>query len=278
MGAIIWLASFPKSGNTWMRSFLHNFLRNPDRSYDINKMSDFTLGDSLVSWYQQIDPRPGSQYSKEDVQRMRPLVHRAMTKAYPDSVFVKTHNALMDDGGAPLVTLDVTAGAIYVVRNPLDVVISYADHIGQTIDRTIEAMNLRGASTENDDVNVYECYGTWSEHVKSWTQTPSPRLHVVRYEDLLDAPLKTFGGVARFLGIDPPRARLEKAIKLSSFKVLKEQEKRHGFIERSKYSKAFFREGKSGQWRSQLSKDQVARLVADHREQMTRFGYVPEGF
>jgi sulfotransferase family protein len=278
MGAIVWLASYPKSGNTWMRSFLHNFLRNPDRSYDINKMSDFTLGDSLVSWYQQFDPRPGSHYSKEDVQKLRPQVHRAMTRAYPDSVFVKTHNALMDDGGAPLVTLEVTAGAIYIVRNPLDVVLSYADHIGQSIDRTIEAMNLRGASTENDDVNVYECYGTWSEHVKSWTQTPSRTLHVVRYEDLLEAPLKTFGAVARFLGIDPPRARLEKAIKLSSFRVLKEQEKRHGFIERSKFSQAFFREGKAGQWRGQLTKEQVARLVHDHREQMARFGYVPEGY
>jgi hypothetical protein len=277
MGAIVWLASYPKSGNTWMRSFLHNFLRNPDRSYDINKMSDFTLGESQVSWYQRFDPRPGSQYTKDEVRRMRPLVHRAMINAYPDSVFVKTHNALIADNDTPLVTLDVTAGAIYIVRNPLDVVISYADHIGQDIDRTIDAMNLRGASTENDDVNVYECYGTWSQHVESWTQ-PGPQLLVVRYEDMLETPLKTFGTVARFLGIDPPRARLEKAIKLSSFRVLKEQEKRHGFIERSKFSQSFFREGKAGQWRGILTRAQAERIVNDHREQMARFGYIPEGF
>jgi hypothetical protein len=277
MGALIWLASYPKSGNTWLRSFLHNFLRNPDRSYDINKMSDFTLGDSQVAWYQKFDPRPGSQYSKDEVKRLRPLVHRAMTEAYPDTVFVKTHNALIEDSGAPLVTLDVTAGAIYVVRNPLDVVISYADHIGQPIDLTIDAMNRKGTATENDDVHVYECYGTWSQHVESWTQ-PSPRLLVMRYEDMQATPLKTFGSVARFLGIDPPRPRLEKAIKLSSFRVLKEQEKRHGFIERSKFSKAFFREGTAGQWRTALTREQVQRIVTDHREQMARFGYIPEGF
>src|SRR5262249_35080397 len=149
MGALLWLASYPKSGNTWMRSFLHNFLRNPDRSYDINKMSDFTLGESQVVWYQKFDPRPGSQYTKDEVRQLRPRVHRAMTESYPDSVFVKTHNALIADDGAPLVTLDVTAGAIYIVRSPLDVAISYADHIGQSVDRTIEAMNTRGASTEN---------------------------------------------------------------------------------------------------------------------------------
>jgi hypothetical protein len=72
--------------------------------------------------------------------------------------------------------------------------------------------------------------------------------------------------------------RLEKAIQLSSFRVLKEQEKRHGFIERAKLSKTVFREGRAGQWRTLLSREQVQRIVADHREQMEHFAYVPEGF
>jgi hypothetical protein len=66
---------------------------------------------------------------------------------------------------------------------------------------------------------------------------------------------------------------LEKAIKLSSFKVLREQERRNGFIERPATATTFFREGKSGQWQSVLTPDQVQRLLADHGEQMKRFGY-----
>ncbi|MBM3535959.1 MAG: sulfotransferase domain-containing protein, partial [Alphaproteobacteria bacterium] len=99
---------------------------------------------------------------------------------------------------------------------------------------------------------------------------------VVRYEDLLESPFKAFGGVTKFLGINAPRDRLDKAIKQSSFKVLKSQEKAKGFIERPAKAEAFFRKGESGQWRRDLTPDQVKRIVGDHREQMSRFGYVPE--
>jgi len=81
--------------------------------------------------------------------------------------------------------------------------------------------------------------------------------------------------VAKFLGINAPRDRLDKAIKQSSFKVLKNQEKAKGFIERPAKAEAFFRKGEAGQWRHDLSPEQVKQIVTDHREQMDRFGYVP---
>lgn len=275
MGKIVWLASYPKSGNTWLRAFLHNLLRNPDKPYHINQLTDFTLSDNQLRWFNLFDPRPGPEIPKEEVAKLRPKVHEAMTKASPDSVFVKTHNALVEDRGVPMITMSCTAGAIYVVRNPLDVVISHSHHYGQSIDMSIAALNLWGLESMNDDIHVYEHHGSWSEHVLSWTARPSPGLHVVRYEDMLEAPLKTFGGIAAFLGLKVSRDRLDKAIKLSSFRVLKEQEKRHGFVEKSASAEAFFREGKSGQWRKQLTEAQVEALVSVHREQMERFGYWP---
>jgi len=277
MGSIIWLASYPKSGNTWLRAFFHNLMRNPDRSYDINRLSDLTVGDGQAHWYQELDPRPASQYSIADVQRMRPLVQRKIASLQRDSVLVKTHNALMEDDGHPLIDFEVTAATIYVVRNPLDVVISWSHHLAKPLDETIDFMNMDGAQSANTDSNVYELHGSWRQNVMSWTQHPSPQLHVVRYEDMLETPLKTFGAVARFLGVDPPRARLEKAIKLSSFRVLQEQERRQGFRERPPQAKSFFREGKAGQWHKALSQEQVAALVAVHRTQMARFGYLPSG-
>ena len=275
MGNIMWLASYPKSGNTWLRAFLHNFLRDPARSYDINALSHFTMGDSQLSWYQQIDPRPPSDYTQDDVRRMRPQVHRAMTQAFPDTVFVKTHNALLLDEGHPLVTMEVTAGAIYIVRNPLDVVVSYSHHLAFTIDQTIDLLARENAASDTNEKNVYEVMGSWSQNVDTWTRTASPQLHVVRYEDLLERPRQSFGGIVRFLGIEAPRDRLDKAIKLSSFRVLKEQEKRNGFIERPEVAPAFFREGRAGQWRDRLTPAQVDRVLSIHHLQMERFGYVP---
>jgi hypothetical protein len=277
MGNLIWLASYPKSGNTWLRAFLHNLLRNPDKPFDINKLTSFSAVDSLADWYRHFETRPAVELAPQDVARLRPRVHRLMTTASRDNVFVKTHNALAEDFGVPTVTLEVTAGAIYIVRNPLDVAVSYSHHLGASIDHTIELMARPGARTVNTEDWVTEKMGSWSEHVASWTAKAHPTLHVLRYEDMHAAPERIFGGVARFLGLSPPRERLMKAIRLSSFEVLAEQERRHGFREKSVAAERFFRAGKAGQWRDVLSEGQVRAIVAAHREQMARFGYLPEG-
>jgi hypothetical protein len=275
MAGIIWLASYPKSGNTWMRSFLHNLMRNPNESYDINNLTDFTYGETQSRWFRLFDPRPDAEYSQADVQRLRPQVHRHLAGLSPGSAFVKTHNALVEDQGVPMVTMEVTAGAIYIIRDPRDVVISYSHHQGQSIDYIIDMLRDPAACTRSDGSNIYEYLSSWSQHVHSWTHTPNPRLLVLRYEDMLDQPVKCFGAVPRFLGLDVPRPRLEKAMKLSSFKVLKAQEQRKGFIERPKRADAaFFRAGTAGQWKKILTPDQVARIEADHGEQMRRFGYL----
>ncbi len=274
MGRIVWLASYPRSGNTWLRAFLHNLLRNPDSPYDINRLTDFTLIDADARWYRRFDPRPASQYTKEEVAALRPKVHEAMTRAFPDTVFVKTHNALMEDRGTPLISMQHTAGAIYVVRNPLDVAVSYAAHFGVTLDEAIEAMNRpRNESVGGQEHFVYEVFGSWSENVGSWTATPSPALHVVRYEDMLTAPGPTFGGIAAFLGLAVSPERLARAIRHSSFDVLRQQESRRGFRERSLRADRFFRRGRAGQWREALSVRQVELLCQAHRQQMARFGY-----
>lgn len=275
MGGLLWLASYPKSGNTWLRAFLHNLMRNPDQPYDINKLMDMTVSDSATGFYRKFDPRPWTDYTREDIAKLRPLVHRELTKAAPDTVFVKTHNALLEDQGVAVITMEVTAGAIYIVRNPLDVAISYAHHLAISIDETIDLMRTPGAMTVPSEKHVSEFMGTWSQHVESWTGRPNPRLHVARYEDMQDSPAKAFGGIARFLGLNPPRDRLEKAIKQSSFKVLSTQEKAKGFVERPEKAEAFFRKGEAGQWRRDLTPEQVKRIVDDHRDQMARFGYVP---
>jgi hypothetical protein len=275
MGKIIWLASYPKSGNTWLRAFLHNLMRDPDQPYDINKLSHFSISDSAAGWYQAIDPRPVETLTKEEVQQLRPRVHESMTRAHPDSVFVKTHNALVEDRGVQMVTMEYTAGAIYVVRNPLDVVISHSSHYGIGVDESIRLTALDGLEGDNEPNYVYEHHGSWSKNVKSWTRTPHPGLLVVRYEDMSDQPHETFGRVAGFLGLKPPRERLHKAIRQSSFRALREQEEKHGFVERSVKSGRFFREGRAGQWREILTPAQIEAVVGAHREQMARFGYWP---
>jgi len=277
MGKLIWLASYPKSGNTWLRIFLHNLLRNPDQPFDINALTSFSAVDSVGGLYQRIDPRSPLDMSFEEMAKLRPAAHRLLTQSFPDDVFVKTHNALGLDYGVPMITPEVTAGMVYVVRNPLDVVVSYAHHLNATIDDTIKVMAASGFRTPKSADWISEKMGSWSEHVASWTARPLPRLHVMRYEDMQARPLETFGGFARWMGINPPRERLEKALRHSSFDEAKRQEAAHGFREKSRTAPNFFRAGRVGEWREKLTPAQVRAIVEAHRVQMQRFGYVPEG-
>ncbi|MGO1119947.1 sulfotransferase domain-containing protein [Rhodovibrionaceae bacterium A322] len=278
MGAIIWLASYPKSGNTWVRAFLHNMLKNPDKPIPINEIDRFTLGDASVGWYLRFTSKKPEEMEPEVLAELRPKVHRALTQTSPDSVFVKTHSFMGENSGVALITQEVTAGGIYIVRNPLDVTLSFADHFGLSIDDTIDVMSRDGWRSQPSSNHIIEFFNGWSQNVQSWTQMPHPALHVVRYEDLIDSPLQTFKKMSNFLGLNPPDQRIKKAVRFSSFKELKKQEKASGFKEASNKSKGFFRQGRSGGWQDSLTEEQVGKIVDRHREQMSRFGYIPKGF
>lgn len=278
MGKIIWLASYPKSGNTWTRAFLHNLLLKPDKPVYINDLDTFCVGESGTAYFKLFLETPRETWTEDDVARARPLVHAKLTEASVDNVFVKTHCALAKDHGHPTVNLEVTAGAIYIVRNPLDVVLSAAHHNGLSVAQSIRLMAKPDARSKTNDKHVHEFRGSWSQHVASWTAQAHPTLHVMRYEDMLAKPRDAFGGLVRFLGLNPPEARIQNAINMSSFEVLREQEKRWGFREKSEHADAFFRSGRSEQWKDKLTRDQIALMVSAHRQQMARFGYVPAGF
>ena len=190
----------------------------------------------------------------------------------------KTHNQLANYQGAALHNLEVTAAAVYVLRNPLDVVISAADHFGLSIEQAIEFMRNPNTATQSDEQSAGGFLGSWSQHVESWTTTASPNFLVLRYEDMLDTPVATFMRVAKLLGLDCDKARIKKAIKFSSFRELKKQEMSGGFSERSLKSESFFRQGKKHQWIERLNQEQVLSIVEQHREQMLRFDYVPPKF
>ncbi len=278
MGNILWLASYPKSGNTWVRAFLHNLLADPDEPVDINKMAALTQGDSQRQWYDAAAGRETLNLAGSALAALRPAAHGRIAGSGPDTVFVKTHNALIPIDGVSMVTREVTAGAIYIVRNPLDVVVSYAHHLGQPLDAMITLMETKDFSTPASKTHVPEHQSDWSTHVESWTAVAHPALHVVRYEDLSAAPIKTFGALARFLGAEASPERLRRAVRFSSFRVLRAQEAEHGFIERTPAQDRFFRAGKVGGWKKHLNPSQVSRIVAGHGKQMARFGYVPKGY
>ena len=242
---IVWLASYPKSGNTWTRAFLHNLakiLAGERDNQDINALSRFSTWEPARHFFASALGFEPTDAHRQEIAAVRKQVQQRIADAFEGLVFVKTHNALIRDRGHPTINFSVTAGAIYIVRNPLDVAISYADHIGEPIDVAIDAMGTANAETNVGDRSVHEVYGSWSQHVLSWTRNPHPAIRVMRYEDMLSNPNETFGALARHLHLDPGPSDLAEAIDRSSFEKLRAQEDREGFLERSDSSERFFRE------------------------------------
>jgi len=280
MGNIVWLAAYPKSGNTWLRAFIYNLIEQPAKAGRISVLPDYFESESDPRWYLPlIGNRMLHECSGEELIGLKSTVHRQIAASRPHgSIFTKTHNRFGGFNDHPLHNIAVMAGAIYVVRNPLDVVLSLADHFGLNTDEAIDFMANEETGTPSNMENVVSFLGSWTSHVKSWTRQDHQRMVTLRYEDMLDRPLKAFTAVAKLLGLGKDKMAIKRAIRFSSFNELKKQESSNGFIERSPNSQSFFRKGRKNQWVDELRDEQVARIVERHREQMQRFNYIPPRF
>ena len=267
MGKIVWLASYPKSGNTWVRAFLHNYIAQPATPASINALTDFSAVECAAAFFH----KPGKSLSTEATQRLRPAVHESLTRLHDDLVFIKTHNANLAVHNIPLCTPAHTAGAIVIIRDPRDIALSYSAFTGKPLDDIITFMANPRAANRATNAQVFEFLSSWSTHAKSWAG--APRKLLLRYEDLLADPEKHFARIIDYLGGPPEPERLRRAIAFSDFHTLSAQETQHGYTAGGPAG-PFFRTGKSGAWRDALTPAQAARIENDHRHVMRKFGYV----
>ena len=300
--SIVWLASYPKSGNTWLRAVLTNYLRDDgERGPHSGPASiNALLGESVANHRNSFDDLVGldsSDLTPDEVLRHRPLFHELLARESPEPAggppregapaFIKIHEAFLRTmDGAALFPKAATAGVVCLVRNPLDVAVSYAHHRQQSIDDTVRWMNDPEAAEAQVDGGIAlllpQPLGTWSGHVSSWLDQKELPMHVARYEDLLADPTAAFGAIVRFAGLDRAgtspdgSARLARAVRHAGFSRLRAQEEESGFIEKQPTAPSFFRAGVAGSWRQALAPRQVRALVDAHGPVMARLGYLSE--
>lgn len=274
MKGIVWLASYPKSGNTWFRAFLANLLHGGEKPVDINAFDTNNFAsrpgfDRALGW-------ESSDLTLTEIEGARLAVQEVIARE--ENAVFKVHEAFTDPrNGQPLFSVPATRAVIYFLRHPLDVAVSFSHHRGKEVDNTIARMNnplaVMAANDDGLDLQLPQPLGSWSSHVRSWVDTPGLPVHVLRYEDMLARSHEVFTAACRFAGFPDDAARVARALEHSNFEVLRRQEQAKGFRE-SVGGRAFFRKGQAGAWREVLSPTQVAAIVQTHGDVMRRFGYL----
>lgn len=278
----MWLASYPKSGNTWLRALLTNYWRDGSMPADINELDGAPIASARL-WFDEWAGVEASALPDAVVERLRPAVYRCMARAAPDRLYMKVHDAWSrTDRGEGLFPADVTAGVIYIVRNPLDMAASCAHHWGvsvaEAVDNLCDPAHVATRSAERLAEQLAQRMRCWSGHVRSWLDESGLTTHVVRYEDLRRDPEAASAAVVQFCGLPLDGARIAKAVAFSDFRELRRQEQTSGFRERSAVAPGpFFRRGLAGSWRDELPADLARRLIDCHGVTMRRFGYLDAG-
>jgi hypothetical protein len=275
VAGIWWLASYPKSGNTWLRIALASLLSG--RPADINAMPRVSVIAINRTRFDTALGIESADLTFEQETNLRPRAYEIWAADAAQPLYCKTHDAYRrTPAGEPLFPTAVTLGAVCVVRDPRAVAVSFANHLAEPIDKAIARMEdaAAGLSPSGRQLSppLFQLTGCWRDNVDSWLRAPFP-VHLVRYEDMHRDPHATFGAVAAFLGLPSDRERIAAAVDAASFSRLQALERATGFIEKPMQAAAFFREGSIDGWRRTLLPEQAARIVAANEAVMRRLGY-----
>lgn len=270
---ICWVASYPKSGNTWIRLLL--------QAYTLGYANLETLGNGptqgLFEERYWGSAYPGDLRTLSDMSKLHYLsaVLCNAVKLERGDVWVKTHDSRTMQG-ISLQPQSLTKASVYVVRDPRDVAPSYAAYKNCTIDEAIDHMSKEHYLTKRSSHGyqfAWEYLNTWSGHVKSWMgEKCHQNTMIVKYEELHEDAayiLETLADLFEAKGV----VSIEDAVGMCEFEKMKKQEQEHGFYESEHQSESFFRVGKVGGWKEVLNDQQVERIETAHGEVMELLDY-----
>lgn len=274
---IIWLTSYPKSGNTWMRLFLHALHTG---SSELQNLDEIEATNGIASSRALIDNNLGvytSDMPDLDVQKLRGEAYKYWSSTLTEEVIVKVHDAAFHRG---IITFpkEVTKKVIFIVRNPFDMVASYANHMGCDIPSAVwmlcDGENALAKSKRKLGSQVTQYMGSWSDYYNSWKNLYREEMIVIRYEDMKHNALNTFRKVVDVLRWNKSDEDILKALEASKFDKLKNLESDKGFKEKPTKTKEFFRKGQTGGWRNEITAEQAQLLVDRHFYTLLELGYI----
>ena len=288
---IIWLASYPKSGNTWMRYLISNYFFNSEKKFNFKiakAIKNFPTEDHMKFIVNRSEiiknPYSISNYwiQAQEELKIKSTQFLNQSNLQLNTAFLKTHNALVSINNNSFTNEDLSLAIIQIVRDPRDVVISYANFANSSYDEIIGEMTsdkLMYRIDKSIDPPRVQIPGSWKFHYLSWkTGVPTiPRI-LVKYEDLLRNTEDEFYRIIKFLSeilnFKINMEQLKFSIECSSFKILSKSEKKYGFLHEIKNDRPFFHKGTKNQWQEKLSQLQINKIENNFKDEMRLLGYL----
>ncbi len=271
--SLVYIASYPRSGNTFARILLAAY----HGISDLNWLEHSIPADTTEALWRGVPDYPAQEISARNNWRYRRQVIEDYRRAPSPLPFrgLKTHGANLTAFGAPAFDLRPGDRVLYLARHPLDVALSNADYNNHDLDTSIDLMCRAGVCIGGPTLGSVEARGSWPQHVAGWLSARSCPVMLVRYEDLCTDTAQMLRRIISFIGLPVEEDRIARAVEKSGFLSLQRRERESGFKEAPANTRSgrFFREGRSNQWRTEMSHEQISRLSDYCAETMTRLGY-----
>ena len=278
---IIWLASYPKSGNTWVRSFLSAYYYSDDGKFNFKLLNNIKQFPSRDFFNRKI-------LNVEDASDNW-LIAQSRIKSKGEVCFLKTHNVFGAYKGKNFTTSEFTLGAIYIVRDPRNVITSLMNHYSLNENEALSMINsvYRNLRDENnpEDYSNYSFISSWANNFRSWKLSKSVETLIIKYEDLENNRFRTFKKIINFtdklmkLNNKIDFEKLKSSIESTNFDILKKKEELEGFEEAifSKNvgrTKTFFNLGSENNYKKLIKPQTSKTLKKLFKKEMKELGYI----
>ncbi|WP_440635063.1 sulfotransferase domain-containing protein [Candidatus Pelagibacter sp. HIMB1746] len=278
---IIWLASYPKSGNTLMRSILSSYFYSKDGNFEfknLNQIKQFPMSVDFMSL--GIDIENDKEVFKNFIN-----VQKFINEKKRSLSFFKTHSSLVKMYDCDFTNLENSLAAIYIVRDPRNVVTSFANHNGISVDEATDIILDQNMFTDKSSNICKVLVGSWASNYNSWKEFKKKNKYIlIKYEDLISKKKTVLIRVFKFLNQvgfshNLNIIKLNKAIKTTEFNLMKSKEEKESFSEalpdkETGKRRVFFNLGPKNDWRKILDKKNIEKIEKHFKDEMLELGYL----